>query len=92
MKVVKKSFNMTGDMAQKIEDFIQRNPGVSFTLMMNQALQKWLERPAIALNRTEFSDDDATRFLDENAELMDNLAGDHPSERNNRRPSRRAKS
>ncbi len=75
MEVIKKSFNINGDLAQRIDDFIRENPGVSFTLLVNQALLQWLKNPQIALRSSKkLSEEDVKKFLQENAALMDDLS------------------
>ena len=75
MEQIKKSFNITGDVAQRVDDFIKANPGVSFTLVVNQALMKWLEDPKITLNlRKPMTDDEIDQFMKDNSDLMDDLS------------------
>lgn len=75
MEAVKKSFNMPGDLAQMVDDFIRENPGVSFTLLMNQAIAAWLKNPQVALKKPAgLSDADVDRFMEQNRELMDDLS------------------
>lgn len=74
MNAVKKSFNLESDIAQRIDDFISKNPGVSATLIFNQAIKQWLTNPKVELNRAPATDDDVDRFLNENRELMGELA------------------
>ncbi len=75
MEALKKSFNINADLAQRIDDFIKKNPGVSFTLVVNQALTQWLEKPQITLNlRKPMSDDEIDRYMRDNADLMDDLS------------------
>lgn len=42
ISAVKKSFDIAGDVAQMLDDYVQHNPGMSFTLIANQAIEKWL--------------------------------------------------
>ena len=49
MQVIKKSLDLTGDAAHAIDEYIQNNPGMSFTLIANQALKHWLENKHIDL-------------------------------------------
>lgn len=79
------------DLGQKLEDFIQKNPGMSLTLIMNHALESWLKKPSLNLKHTSFSEDDASQFMDEHKKLMHNLSGEHPANRTDSRPSRRVK-
>jgi hypothetical protein len=75
MEFVKKSFNTSGDLAQRIDDFIRANPGISFTWLVNQALVNWLQNPQVMLkNPKPMTADDVNRFMDENKDLMDDLA------------------
>lgn len=75
MEQVKKSFNINADIAQRIDDFISANPGVSFTLVVNQALMKWLELPQITLNlQKPMGDDQIDKFMKDNSGLMDDLS------------------
>lgn len=45
MNIVKKSFEITGDVAQTIDDLVHKNPGLSFTFIINKALEGWLASP-----------------------------------------------
>ena len=75
MEQLKKSFNMNADLAQRIDDFIAANPGVSFTLVVNQALMKWFEQPQITLNlQKPMGDDEIDKFMKDNSDLMDDLS------------------
>lgn len=74
MNAIKKSFNLESDIAQQIDDFVQKNPGVSATLIFNQAIKQWLQNPKLELIRTRATEDDINRFLAENRDLMDKLA------------------
>lgn len=74
MSHVKKSFNMEADLAQRMDDFISKNPGVSATFILNQAIKQWLKSPSVKLNHTQATDDDVDKFLRDNSELMDDLA------------------
>lgn len=74
MVQIKKSFNMDADLAQRVDNFIKQNPGVSATLVFNQAIKLWLKNPAIDLNRTPATEDDVDKFLQDNSELVDDLA------------------
>ena len=76
VKILKKSFNVSPDLAQRMDDFIGANPGVSFTLLVNQALESWLKNPTFNFKKGEFSPED---FMDENKDLMHDLAGDPTS-------------
>ena len=75
MTHLKKSFNMDADLAQRVDDFLQKNPGISFTLLMNQATARWLRDPSIQVRRSAPVHLDAVDgFLRENADLMDDLS------------------
>ena len=75
MDQVKKSFNIHPDLAQRVDDFIKDNPGVSFTLVMNQAISKWLEDPRITLTlRKPMTKDEIDQFMKDNEDLMSDLA------------------
>lgn len=74
MNAIKKSFNLESDIAQQIDDFVQKNPGVSATLIFNQAIKQWLQNPKLELMRAKATEDDVNRFLAENRDLMDQLA------------------
>ena len=74
MKVIKKSFNLVGDLAQRADDFIQENPGISFTWMMNQALLQWLNNPQVTLKTSKMSEDDVKKFMEDNKGLMEDLS------------------
>ncbi|MCB0414346.1 MAG: hypothetical protein KDD50_08440 [Bdellovibrionales bacterium] len=74
MGAIKKSANISNDIAQMVDNFIKVNPGVSFTLIVNQALKEWLKNPSVELNRTPATNEDVDQFLRDNSELMDDLA------------------
>lgn len=74
---IKKSFNINPDLAQRLDDIIQKNPGLSFTFIMNQALEAWLVDPRLSLSaqqRGPVTDDEMDKFLRDNSSLMDKLA------------------
>jgi hypothetical protein len=77
---IKKSFNINADLAQKVDDIIQDNPGLSFTFIMNQALEAWTKNPSVMLHSTQgkrsisTSIDEMDEFMKENSSLMDKLA------------------
>ena len=74
MKVIKKSFNLVGDLAQRVDDFIQENPGISFTWLVNQALLQWLNNPQVTLKTSKMSEDDVKKFMEDNKGLMEDLS------------------
>ncbi|MFK7827515.1 MAG: hypothetical protein AB8G05_25445 [Oligoflexales bacterium] len=59
MEVVKKSFEVTGDTAQLIDDFVDQNPGMSFTLIANQALDAWLKQDNLSLKLSNLASREA---------------------------------
>ena len=59
MDVVKKSFEITGDTAQLIDDFVDQNPGMSFTLIANQALDAWLKQDNLSLKLSNLASREA---------------------------------
>lgn len=73
--VVKKSFNLSADLAQRLDDFIAENPGLSLTLIMQQALDSWLRNPQLTVRLPKtHTNDDVDAVLSDNAALMDDLA------------------
>ena len=76
MEFKKVSANLNADIAQKLEEFIEMNPGVSITLAVNQALSSWLSQPEITLKlrKSQMTEGDVDKFFDDNTELMDDLA------------------
>jgi hypothetical protein len=75
LKIMKKSFNLAGDIAQRVDDFIDKNPGVSFTLLVNQALLQWLKNPQVTLNTArKMTKEDVKKFMEENKDLMKDLS------------------
>ena len=74
MAPIKKSFNIDPDLAQQVDNFIANNPGVSATLIFNHAVKQWLRNPTLELNRTPATEEDVDNFLQENSELIDDLA------------------
>lgn len=74
---IKKSFNVNADIAQRIDDVVQANPGLSFTFIMNQALASWLSNPSVQVmggTPRRVSDLDVDGFLNDNSGLMGDLA------------------
>lgn len=74
MKIIKKSFNMDADLAQRVDDIIRENPGASFTLVMSMALRQWLKNPTFELNRRQATEEDVQKFMRDNKDLMDSLS------------------
>ena len=73
--LVKKSFNLSADLAQRLDDFIAENPGLSLTLIMTQALDSWLKSPMLAIKLPKsHTADDVDAVLRDNTELMDDLS------------------
>ncbi len=73
--LVKKSFNLNADLAQRLDDFIAENPGLSLTLIMTQALDTWLKSPSLAIKLPKsHTADDVDAVLRDNSELMDDLS------------------
>ena len=73
--LVKKSFNLSADLAQRLDDFVAENPGLSLTLIMQQALERWLKDPSLKINVPKtHTNDDVDEILRDNAELMDDLS------------------
>ena len=53
MKTVKKSINISEDLVRRIEKSLKAYPGLNFTLVVNQALEQWLQGPqSINLTKT----------------------------------------
>ncbi len=53
MKTVKKSINISEDLVKRIEKSLKAYPGLNFTLIVNQALEQWLQGPqSINLSQT----------------------------------------
>jgi hypothetical protein len=53
MKTVKKSINISDDLVKRIEKSLKAYPGLNFTLVVNQALEQWLQGPqSIHLSQT----------------------------------------
>ncbi|WP_397601269.1 hypothetical protein [Silvanigrella sp.] len=73
MNIIKRSFNLDPDTAQQIDEIIRENPSLSFTLLVNQALAQWVKDPVIELKTKRHTEEDLNKFLEENAELMDQL-------------------
>ena len=79
MKIIKKSFNINPEVMALVDAFIQDNPGVSFTSLVNKALKMYVLYPpqqpisvgASTVTKTEF---DADAFLNDNTDLMNDLA------------------
>lgn len=51
METLKKSLNLPLGLHREVEDFISRNPGITFTLVANQAIKEWLKSPQIKLSQ-----------------------------------------
>ena len=76
--LVKKSFNVSADLAQRIDEFMALNPQISFTLMMQEAIKFWMAKGGeIKLRRPTRDECDAhmQTFIKENSDLMDSLGG-----------------
>lgn len=76
---IKKSFNVNADLAQAVDNIIQQNPGLSFTFVMNKALELWLADPKLNViasqrRRETVFESDVDRFMRDNSSLMDKLA------------------
>ena len=75
MENIKKSFNLSSDLAQMVDDFVRENPGISFTLLVNQAIRSWLKNPQLAVKKpATMTDDDVNRFMSDHRDLMDDLS------------------
>lgn len=75
MEAIKKSFNISSDLAQRMDDFIQANPGISFTWLVNQAIVNFLKNPQVSLrNPNPMNEDEIQKFMKDNKELMDDLS------------------
>ena len=44
-KTIKKSINISEVLVKKIEKSLKSYPGINFTLVVNQALEQWLDGP-----------------------------------------------
>ena len=72
---IKKSFNIPGDLAQRLDDFIVQNPGISFTWLVNQALLQWLKNPQVTLNTSKaMTEEEVRKFMEQNKGLMEDLS------------------
>jgi hypothetical protein len=77
---IKKSFNINADLAQAVDTIIQQNPGLSFTFIMNKALELWLTNPKLNVVASQMppreapSEYEIDKFLRDNSSLMDKLA------------------
>jgi hypothetical protein len=73
--LIKKSFNVSADLAQRLDDFVAENPGLSLTLIMQQALDRWLGDPQLKVRiPRQHTDEDVDEVLRDNAALMDDLS------------------
>ena len=62
-EVVKKSVNISAQLANQIEKAIEAYPGLNFTLIVNQALEQWLKGDQqINLSIPSFIVDDSEGF------------------------------
>jgi hypothetical protein len=74
MKRVKKSMNLRADIVQKIEEYVKKNPGMTFTLIVNQALKQWLNNPCLDIATPQLrSNDDMEQLLKDHQKLIDRL-------------------
>lgn len=71
---IKKSFNISADLSRILDGYIQQNPGISFTLIVNQAITDWLRNPNISLKRSAVTDKQVDEFMAENSDLLDDLS------------------
>lgn len=75
MKIIKKSLNLSSDNAQRIDDFIAKNPGLNFTLIANAALEAWIKNPQIKFEKpAPMSEDELQSFMKDNQGLLEDLA------------------
>jgi hypothetical protein len=52
-KTIKKSINISEELVKRIEKSLKAYPGLNFTLVVNQALEQWLQGPqSIQLSST----------------------------------------
>lgn len=72
--MIKKSFNLEPSVAFALENLLSKNPNISLTLAVNQALKEWLKNPKITVNTEKFSDEDVDAFMEENKGLMEKLS------------------
>ena len=62
-KIVKKSINIPSDLVNRIEKNIEAYPGLNFTLIVNQALEQWLNgNQQINLSVPPFINDNSKGF------------------------------
>jgi hypothetical protein len=72
--LVKKSFNLSADLARQLDAFVDKNPGLSLTLIMQQALEQWLSSPNLRINvPSSHTNADIDAVLNSNATLMTDL-------------------
>lgn len=82
MKKVKKSLDISGDLAQQIDSFLKRTPGLTFSLIVNQAVSQWLKSPKMDFSLKQqdvVSDQEIEKLIEKDGLLMEDLAGDPPS-------------
>lgn len=64
-EVIKKSINISSELVQQVEKAINFYPGLNFTLVVNQALEQWLNGPQkieLASFKDRFISDDSKGF------------------------------
>ncbi|MAX65771.1 MAG: hypothetical protein QF441_09465 [Bacteriovoracaceae bacterium] len=62
-KIVKKSINIPNHLVKRIEKSIEAYPGLNFTLIVNQALEQWLNgNQQINLSAPTFINDNSKGF------------------------------
>ena len=72
--MVKKSLNLSYELAQRIDEFITKNPGVSFTLIANQAILNWIEKHLITIHKPkEMTEEDLAELIEKDRGLMEAL-------------------
>ena len=72
--LIKKSFSVRADLVHRLDEFVAENPGLSLTLIMQQALERWLDEPSLKLRiPKQHTDDDVDAVMRENADLISDL-------------------
>ena len=66
---------ISADLDNRINNFIRKNPGVSFTLIASQALNNWLNNSEISAHKPKVVDDnELMSMIEDDKELMEGLS------------------
>jgi hypothetical protein len=75
MKFVKKTFNLSREISDKIDAAIMSTPGMSFALLSTFAFESWLNHPEIGVSGVrQVSAESVSAIIDEHKLLLEELS------------------